>query len=109
MSVNITLEKSTEEAKKITDVLTIIRTLDLEYLKVAMEDMNKNHAFKENASILSPNPVLQLDLNELEAVKLKTLKLLLDLAQNQEDIKAATLKFEQAKRNSRDLSRMFGL
>lgn len=104
-----TLEKSELEASKIIDIQMIVGTLDLEYLKAALETMQENHAFRESAAVLSPSPFTFHESQLLNALKLKQLNLFIKLRENLDKIAQAELNLNTAQNNADKMREIFNL
>ena len=102
-------EQTVEAAKPIKEIAELARKLDVEYLTKCVEEMKKNHSFRDAAMVLNPNPHIAIESQDLDAAKIKGLELMIGLAKNQKDILDATIKLHMAKENSNQLAKMFGL
>lgn len=100
-------EKSVQAAIPIKKMQETAIELDIEYLTGALEEMRKNHSFRESAAILNPNPQIHHEQQELNAAKLEQLDLMLRLAKNVNVIKELSLNLIIAKGQSNELKKMF--
>lgn len=107
--IEITLEKSIEQAEIIKRVQEAMKEFDVEYLEAAYEKMKENHSHRESAMILDPNPHTALQRSDLEAIKLKQMRYYLDAAKNLNNIIKAEVDLALAKRQSETIGKMFGL
>ena len=100
-------ENSEKAAKPVRKMMEIAWELDITYLSLALEDMRKNHNFKDAAAILNPNIFSHFEMQELEAAKLEQLELMIKLAQNARRILELELKHKQAKDHAKEMGLMF--
>lgn len=105
--MEITLEKSQEQADIITQMQGLALMLDLEYLEQAYKEMKDAHSWRDSAMILSPNPRLTMDKQDLESVKLEQLKCYLELAKNTKALLEAEMDFARKRFNSNKLEDLF--
>lgn len=107
--MDITLEKSEEQAAILRQMQAYSLMLDSEYLEQCYNEMKSAHSWRDSAMILSPNPVATMDKQELEAIKLKQLKCYLDLANNTKALIESEKAFAEKKAGHRKLEELFGL
>lgn len=107
--MNLTYEESVEAARPIKAIAELSRTLNVEYLRECVSQMKDGHSFRESAMILNSSPFTAIEQGDLEAAKIKGLELMIELAENQNEILKKTIQLSKAKNNSAELSRMFGL
>lgn len=108
METTLTEEKSNEMAKTVKEIAELARTLDIEYLTECLTKMKDAHSFRESAMILSPNPHTIIESQKLNLEKIEAIKLILELAKNQNAIYNATFNLIKAERNSNRAASIFG-
>lgn len=107
--MRLDLEQSLEAAKPIKIITDAARTLNIEYLEECLKGMKGNVSLHESASILDPNPFTVHERIDLEKLGCRQLELILALAKNLKVIEDANRKVAEARANSHDLAKLFGL
>lgn len=101
-------QRSQQQAEVLKSIQTMVMILDVEHLREALKEMRSQNSFRDSALILSPNPIFQMAMNELNELKTKQLSLYVQLADNLRAIANEESKVRQAREQSNDLSRLFG-
>jgi hypothetical protein len=107
--MKITFEQSQEAAKPIKIITEAAKTLNIEYLEECLKGMKGNVSLHESATILDPNPFTVHERIDLEKLGCRQLELILALGKNLKAIEEANKRVAEARSNSHDLARMFGL
>jgi hypothetical protein len=105
--MEVSLEKSTEEAYRIDLINRLLPGLDLIYLRAAYKTLRESHSRNDSMSILNPRPFLHNPMQELEAAKLKQLDLLIQLAENSQAIMKAESNVKDQTQVESELSKFF--
>ncbi len=100
-------ENTVEAAIPVKIIMDAVQRLDVEYLQAALKDMRANHSMRESAAVLNPNPFTHNEQQDLNEAKLTQLDLMLQLAENTQRIKEATLKLNGAKQSVNQMNQLF--
>ena len=100
-------ENTVEAAIPVKIIMDAAQQLDVEYLRSALNDMRANHSMRESAAVLNPNPFINKEQQDLNEAKLTQLDLMLQLAENTQRIKEATLKLNGAKQSVNQMNKLF--
>lgn len=107
--MTLDFERSQEAAVPIKIITDAARTLNIEYLEECLKGMKGNVSRHESGSILDPNPFTVYERIDLEKLGCRQLELILALGKNLRAIEEANRKVAEARANSHDLAKMFGL
>lgn len=107
--MKLDFEQSQEAAVPIKIITEAARALNIEYLEECLKGMKGNVSLHESASILDPNPFTVHERIDLEKLGCRQLELILALGKNLKAIDNANKKVAEARLNSHDLGKMFGL
>lgn len=101
-------EKSREAAGHIPFLTLTLQQLDLEYLEGALERMRDNLSTKESAVILAPNVNRQIELNKIEAAKLKYFEAILEARKALDKVGEAEAGFTESMDSWDKIEQAFG-
>lgn len=99
--------KSVEQAELLAPLNFTIMALDKEYLAEWIEAFDKQNSFNESALILHPNPRRQMALNDLNRVKAKQLRLILQLRENLEKLIDVEGKVKSVEQHTELMNKLF--
>lgn len=102
-------ESVLELSSQLKIIVEAVEKIEVSTLEEAYEKMRSQHSFRESAMVLSPNPFTAIDVSNLEASKLKTMKLILELRKNRDEVKQLTMLLAVAKSNESKLGEIFGM
>ena len=106
--MELTHEQSVKQAEILKRIQDAMKELDVDYLQEAITQMNDSNSFREAGLIMAPNPSMQMAKNDLNAIKLKQLRLYVDAAMNLQEIAVAEIKVHASHSNSDILRNIFG-
>lgn len=106
--MELSKEKSEEQALIIKQLQDNVLLLDIDYLTECLTKMEKNLSFKESALILDPNPGTVFERHSLESTKLRQLALYLELAKNSQEILKGEGSVLKAKVHENTMRNIFG-
>lgn len=109
MSIEITFERSTEQAEIIKEVELVLRRLDILYLEAAVEEMERNHSIRTSGMVLASNVHTIQQTLDLEAAKIKHLKDIIVAATSLYAINPKRAALEDAVRGSEKLSSLLNM
>lgn len=105
--MEITKEKSEEQAIILRRITQDALALDIDYLEEALKKMQDAHSFRESAAVLNPNPHTHNEKQRLNALKLEQLENFLSIARNVQKIIDAEINLGTAKKNVNVLEKLF--
>lgn len=103
----ISLEKSTEQARIIMLINTHLSFLDLDYLQKFVESVKNNASFKESAIIL--NPSYNLDKIQLERTQACAAQLLIDYAKKLHEVEEIKKKIQLTEQQQSEINKLFNM
>jgi len=109
--VELTLDRSHDMALYISLINEWVASLDGPYLKEVLQQMKEGHSFKESASVLAmAGGISNFDeLQAVEALKIKRLELIIELYDNNQQLREAQANVGKVLDSQKEIARIFGL
>jgi hypothetical protein len=105
--MEISYQKSLEEAAKIIKIQPLVLELDVPYLSACLRAMKEDLRRKDSMSILNPRPLVHNSQQELSKAKANQLELYIALAENCQEIMKCESAHATALSTENTLSELF--
>lgn len=105
--MEITIEESQRQAEILKVIQSHFLLLDAGYLQEAHHQMSATLSQRQSAFILNPRPMIAMEQSDLEAAKLKQLKIYIEASKNLQQIINAEQVLAKARMNENIMWDMF--